>query len=59
MATPIRMLLIIGCCFCVPGVKKHEFAEGLTYQEKEWLASVINDAIDKGQGEYDPDDYED
>uniref|UniRef100_A0A061QWW9 non-specific serine/threonine protein kinase n=1 Tax=Tetraselmis sp. GSL018 TaxID=582737 RepID=A0A061QWW9_9CHLO len=42
------------------GVRKHEFGEGLTYQEKEWLASVINGALDEAKAEpEDDDDYDD
>eukprot|EP00873_Tetraselmis_striata_P000501 jgi/Tetstr1/420765/TSEL_011842.t1 len=48
------------------GVRQHQFAGGLSYQEQEWLASEINRAIedvaangDDGRSIPDDDDYQD
>lgn len=56
----------IGISWPCAGVRQHQFAGGLSYQEQEWLASEINRAIedvaangDDGRSIPDDDDYQD
>lgn len=60
-----RLPLLESDCRPHTGIKKHSFGEGLEFQEQEWLAAVINDAIARakeggelGGIEDDDDDYE-
>ncbi len=51
-----RRLIWLAVFLPMAGAMKHAFAESVTYQEQEWLAQVINEAIERANNSYDDND---